>query len=67
MKLPDEPRPVPPGMSAIEVSSMCGSVTPTIFSASRNIGCSIWSTEATRSSFEYFTITSCWNVVCFVM
>lgn len=41
VKLPEEPRPVPPGMSAIEVSSRWGSVTPVSFRASRTIGCSI--------------------------
>ena len=67
MKLPDDPSPVPPGMSAIEVSSMCGSVTPVSLSASRTMGCSIWSTEATRSSFEYLMMISSWKVVCLVM
>jgi hypothetical protein len=59
--------PVPPGMSAIDVSSMWGSVTPVSFRASRTMGCSIWSTEATRSSFEYLTMISSWKVVCLVM
>ena len=67
VKLPEEPSPVPPGMSAIDVSSMCGSVTPVSFKASRTIGCSIWSTDVTRSSFEYFTMISSWKVVCLVM
>jgi hypothetical protein len=63
----EDPRPVPPGMSAMDVSSMWGSVTPTSFRASRTIGCSIWSTDETRSSFEYLTMISSWKVVCFVM
>ena len=38
-KLPDDPRPVPAGMSAMLVSSRCGSLTPLIRSASRMSGC----------------------------
>ena len=62
VKLPEEPSPVPPGMSAIAVSSRCGSVTPVSLRASRTIGCSIWSTVCTRSSFEYLTMISSWKV-----
>jgi hypothetical protein len=49
---PDEPRPVPEGMSAVETISTLG---PTSWarSTSRTIGCSMWSGLSTRSSWLY--------------
>ena len=62
VKLPEEPRPVPAGMSAIEVISTYGPSTPTRRIASRMIG---WRSSLacfTRSSWEYLTIRSVTNV-----
>ena len=53
VKLPDEPRPVPAGMSATLVSSMLGASTPVSLSASRMIGCLMSATFLTRSICEY--------------
>ncbi len=53
MKLPDEPRPVPAGMSASVVISCWPCVRPSIRNASRMIGWSTWSTESTCSMCEY--------------
>ena len=58
VKLPDEPSPVPAGMSAMLVISSDGPSKPTSFSASRTIGCCTSATLATRSSCEYLTISS---------
>ena len=58
VKLPEEPSPVPAGMSAMEVSS---SRLPSIFMkaiASRMIGWVSSAASGTRSSFEYFTMRS---------
>ena len=62
MKLPLLPRPVPAGMSAIDESSSDAGDKSTRRSASRMIGCSISSTELTRSSLEYLMMPSATNV-----
>ena len=51
-KLPDDPRPVPAGMSASVEISMFGPSIPVNFSASRTIGCLISATVFTRSMCE---------------
>ena len=50
---PDEPRPVPDGMSAMLTISMTVPMS-WASSTSRMIGCSICSGRSTRSSAEYF-------------
>ena len=57
VKLPEDPRPVPAGMSASVAISICGVRTPTIFSASRMIGWCTSSTCDTCSSCEYLRKT----------
>ena len=54
VKLPDDPSPVPEGMSASVVISTCGVRKPSILIASRMIGCWTSSAFSTCSSFEYF-------------
>ncbi len=49
MKLPDEPRPVPAGMSAMLVISMFGPAIPVSCRASRTIG---WRISATVLTFS---------------
>ena len=51
-KLPEDPRPVPAGMSAMLVISMLGPRTPVSVSASRMIGWWISETCLTRSIWE---------------
>jgi len=51
-KLPDDPRPVPDGMSAMLVISRLGPFTPQSRSASRMIGWRISATVLTRSICE---------------
>lgn len=55
---PGGARPVPAGISAIELISRLGCVTPTIRMASRMMGCWISAALATRSSLEYFRMKS---------
>ena len=55
VKLPDEPSPVPAGMSAILAISIRSSV-PTSSMAARTIGCLMSLARSTRSSSEYLTI-----------
>lgn len=52
LNAPDEPRPVPDGMSARLTISIPG-LTPCISSAQRTIGCSTSSIDCARSSAEY--------------
>ncbi len=52
MKLPDDPSPVPDGMSAMLVISMLGPRMSVRVSASRRIGWRIWETSVTRSICE---------------
>jgi len=52
VKLPDEPRPVPAGMSAMLVISMSGPGMPVSVSASRMMGWRISATVLTRSICE---------------
>ena len=54
VKLPDEPSPVPAGMSASVVISICGISKSNCFSDSRTIGCCTSSIVSTCSIFEYF-------------
>ena len=67
VKLPELPRPVPAGMSAMLESSSAVAGTPVRRMASRMIGCSISSTLPTRSSLEYLMMSSGTNVWCIVM
>ena len=62
VKLPEEPRPVPAGISAMEVISSERSAMPSREKASRMIGCSIWLGVSTRSSLEYLRINPGLNV-----
>ena len=58
MKLPEDPRPVPAGMSAMLQISKPELGIPVSCIAVRMIGCWISSMELTRSSFEYLMISS---------
>ena len=62
MKLPEDPRPVPAGMSAMLVISMLGPATPVRRSASRMMGWRISGTVLTRSICEYRSTISCSGV-----
>ena len=53
MKLPDEPSPVPEGMSASVVTSICAGSGSNRRSVSRIIGCCTSSIVSTCSSPEY--------------
>jgi hypothetical protein len=61
VKLPDEPSPVPAGMSASVVISCWSCVMPLIRNASRTIGCWMSSTRDTVSICEYLRNTPCMN------
>ena len=53
VKLPDEPSPVPAGISASVVISICGAPKSNCLSASRTIGCCTSSIVSTCSILEY--------------
>jgi hypothetical protein len=68
VKLPDDPRPVPAGMSDMLTISRYGrGPTSTRRRASRTMGCLIWSTVSTSSICEYLTSSSWLKVSCSVM
>ncbi len=67
VKLPEDPRPVPAGISDMLTISRCGARTGTMRRASRMIGCLISSTVCTTSVAEYLMRNSGWKVSCSVM
>ena len=67
VKLLEDPRPVPAGMSDMLITSRCGAETGTSFKASLTMGCLISSTDRTRSVFEYLIMNSASKVSCRVI